>query len=73
MTMLQFIIFIVLPILILTGAFAVFMLFRNSWVFKNRIRMIDEDYEKYHCLQDYNYILNRFWIWDFDKFLKPKF
>ena len=78
----------ILVLLIILLLFLVFMLFRNEWVcrkrleFNNavsefRLNLIDQDYEKYKQLPDYNSFMNSiysynkmllyFWVWDLNK------
>jgi len=71
-------ILVLLTIGILGLMFSASMLYRNEWVYKMRIRWIDEDYknpdtERANWRVDqvsYNTMLYRFWIWDESKFLE---
>lgn len=55
-----------------TTFFCVFMLFRNKWVYDQRIKILDSDLSKYRKLPDYDTMLNKFWIWNVDKFIKEE-
>jgi hypothetical protein len=46
------------------------MLYRNNWVCKNQIYLINNDFDSYCKLQNRDYIMHHFWIWDFSKFVK---
>jgi hypothetical protein len=48
----------------------VFFLFRNSWVYRQRSKLLDSDRDKYYQLPPYDDMVIRFWIWDVNKFLK---
>ncbi len=49
-----------------------FMLIRNEWVLKKRLEAIDIGMDYYEKLESYDTCLYKFWIWDFDKFIKVK-
>ena len=55
--------------------FCVLMLFRNSWVYKVRIAVLDNSrwdggkHVEFKSLPSYDYMMLRFWIWDVKKFL----
>ncbi len=55
-----------------TAFFCIFMLFRNKWVYNQRIKLLDHDSIKYRKLPDYDTMLNTFWIWDVNKFIKEE-
>lgn len=46
---------------------AMYMLARNDWILKIRLRMIEEDWEGYRCAPDYGTMLYRWWCWDIEK------
>ncbi|MET0439171.1 MAG: hypothetical protein ABW043_16930 [Devosia sp.] len=58
-------------------AFTLFMLARNSWVFKQRMKLIRQSaydpatntLSPYASLPSYEAMLWRFWIWDINKFI----
>lgn len=61
------------------GVFAVFMLRRNDWVFRQRYAILNdptktvgECLSKYERLAPYDAMLARFWVWDVEKFLTPQ-
>lgn len=60
----------ILTIYALVACSILFFQIRNNWVFKTRKNMIDDDFQKYKTLVDYNTMLFRFWIWDVEKFVK---
>lgn len=49
---------------------AVFIEIRNKWVYKNRIKLIDDDWKAYKKLPSYNQMMFKFWVWDINKFIK---
>jgi hypothetical protein len=49
-----------------------FKMHRNNWVYKVRLKMIDDDYETYHRLPSYDYMCDCWWIWDVKKFIDKK-
>ena len=50
----------------------IFMLFRNKWVFNQRIATLNTDMKEYGKLAEYNTMLFKFWIWDIEKFKENK-
>lgn len=55
------------------GLFACsFMLARNKWLYVNVLKMLQEDYERYELLPRYEDMLNKFWVWDLNKFIKSQ-
>lgn len=58
--------------------FCIFMMFRNRWVYKARMRVLNDhgaDLEslgralkEYHRLPDYNTMVWRWWVWDVEEF-----
>lgn len=44
------------------------MLVRNDWVYRERGKLLDADFPRYRQLPSYNCTMNKFWIWDIDKF-----
>jgi hypothetical protein len=48
--------------------FCVFMLYRNRWVYRERIKAIS-DYEKYCRLPSYDFMMLHFWVFDINWFL----
>lgn len=56
--------------LVLFACFTCMFVLRNQWVFRERIRLLHEDIWLYLQLPSYDYMMNRFWIWDVEKFLK---
>ena len=49
-------------LLVLVIIWSLLMLWRNERVAKFRLRMIDENFEDYKLLEDYERMLYRFWI-----------
>lgn len=53
--------------------FCSFMLFRNSWVYEERDRVLDDiphnnwDWSEWNSLWSYDKMLWHFWIWDIEK------
>ena len=49
----------------------VYFLFRNSWVYRQRLKLIDEDFMVYMTLPSYEAMLygQGFWIWDIKYFI----
>ena len=49
----------------------IYMLIRNKWVYKNRVRFIGDGTDRYHRLPSYDFMMNkRPFCWDIDKFLE---
>lgn len=61
-----------LSFLALVILLAVLTLIRNDWVFRNRVKMVWDDFEGFKQLPSYEAMLFRFWVWDVKKFLKNK-
>lgn len=62
--------------LVATGAWAAFMLYRNSWVYRARQSVLhDPDLPLEVCMYEYDRLppyetmLKKFWVWDLDKFM----
>lgn len=53
-------------ILILLHAAA--WLWRNEWVYRVRVKMIDDDFERYKRLPSYLSMFLQIWVWDVNKF-----
>lgn len=53
-------------ILILVAGFA--WMWRVEWVYRVRVKMIDEDFERYKRLPSYLSMTLQVWIWDVNKF-----
>lgn len=55
--------------------FSACFLIRNEWVFRNRMRILDESdwvhgrHVPYCYLPSYDEMMRRFWIWNADRFL----
>jgi len=45
------------------------LLYRNNWVYKNRIALIKQDLGTYNKLESYYQMVFKFWIWDINKFI----
>jgi len=65
---------IFLTIAILGECFCFYMLFRNRCVGKFRLGILDDEsltleerLKKYDSFPRYNEMMNRFWIWNFEK------
>jgi len=52
---------------LITVVFCFFMLFRNDWVFKQRQRLLDENFFEYSKYWSYEKMLQKFYIWDVEK------
>lgn len=48
----------------------VFIWIRNVWVYKNRIKLLRDDYETYQKLPSYHQMMFKFWVWNINKFIK---
>lgn len=57
-------------ILIVLIFIVVFILIRNEWVYRKRVKILREDSDKFYRLEDYDEMMYRFWIWDVEKFIK---
>lgn len=52
-------------------AASIYMLIRNSWVCRNRIKLIYLDMSAYDAAPSYDVMLHRyFWDWNFDRLCK---
>ena len=49
-------------------AFCVYMLWRNQRVYEFRMRLIDEDMDRYNQLPGYDEMVNRWWVWPLERF-----
>lgn len=58
---------LILGILILQLFFCIFMAFRNQWVYKQRLNLINNKWESYPNYWTYNKMFLHFWIWDVEK------
>jgi hypothetical protein len=47
--------------------FCFFMLYRNNWVYKQRMLLIDTKWETYHNYWDYQKMMKYWWIWNVEK------
>jgi vacuolar-type H+-ATPase subunit I/STV1 len=61
-------------VLVFIGLFAIFfcffMLFRNDWVYRKRIEIINKNMNEYDILMPYEYMVSKFWCWDINKMKK---
>ncbi len=55
---------------VLIVVLGVFRLVRNSWVYDQRTHLVFSDYATYKKLPSYGTMLNQFWIWDINEFVK---
>lgn len=47
-----------------------YLLNRNIWVYRQRVRLIMNDWDTYKKLPSYDYMMYRkFWVWNINKFL----
>ena len=51
---------------------SVYMLFRNQWVYNQRIYLINTNFDLYLKLPTYDCMMFKFWVWNVDKFLPKK-
>ena len=56
-------------------SFSFYIMFRNDWVYRNRIRLINkcetlEDFIAFRRLPSYSRMMWKFWVWDIEKFKK---
>lgn len=57
--------------IIAINIFVIFGLFRNMWVLKNRLEMLDILGEYYYdTMPSYSVMMLKFWIWNIYKFVK---
>lgn len=65
-------IFYIVPAIFgLTILGSIYMLIRNDWVYRNRIRLLYKDWDAYDRLPSYDSMWLRFWVWDINKFIQP--
>lgn len=58
-----------IPLLLLGClVWCLFMLVRNEWVYRSRIKLTGTD--DYHRLPSYDDMMKRWWVWSIKKFLK---
>lgn len=51
------------------GVFAIYILFRNEWVYNCRTFLLHSNYDTYKKLPSYDKMVLKFWVWDVNKFL----
>lgn len=52
---------------------AAYMLIRNKWIYKNRVRLLWSDYAAYQAAPSYEWMWGaRFWDWNFDRLCKSR-
>lgn len=63
--------------LLVSIGFLFFFLYRNDWVYKKRMAILNapnkttrEQLDDYDSLVDYDTMFWKFWIWDIEKFRK---
>jgi hypothetical protein len=56
-----------LVLLMLWSSF--YYLFRNGWVYRQRVAILQADRDAYQRLPSYETMMRRFWIWDAAKFI----
>ncbi len=61
---------ITLGFMVAVGVSCIFMLFRNHWVYKQRISLLSKDYHLYKRLPSYNHMMLTFWIWNVKRYIK---
>ncbi|PKB90925.1 hypothetical protein A8A01_03195 [Ewingella americana] len=65
-------IFLIIAIAIPVSAllWCVFMLHRNSWVYKQRMKVLhgENGFNEHQKLPSYDYMMRKFWVWDVNKF-----
>ena len=44
------------------------VLYRNHWVFKARMAVLDQGLDEYHKLEPYDTMLMRWWCWNIEEF-----
>lgn len=64
-------------LLLILLSYSFLMLIRNDWVFRERIRLMDERFKRnstYRPLDEdyltYDQMMRRFWIWDVERMRK---
>ena len=53
---------------ILSNSLVLFSMYRNTWVFNVRAKILDEDYDEFKKLVSFNQMFWKVWIWDINKF-----
>ena len=51
-------------------AICIFFFFRANWVFNTHVKLLKKNLDQYKKLRGRNYMLQHFWIWDVEKFIK---
>jgi hypothetical protein len=54
---------------VLMLALCAYMIIRNQWVYRNRLKLLNNDWDTYKKLPSYHAMMRRFWIWDINKFI----
>ena len=72
MGVLKVITLIIVVVLIIAQLFCLFMLCRSEWVYSQRTKLLYSDYDKYKKLPDYDIMVNKFWVWNVNKFIKEE-
>lgn len=54
----------------LAMAFCVYMMSRNECVYRFRIGLFHTNFNNYLKLPPYDHMVNRFWVWPLERFLK---
>jgi hypothetical protein len=49
--------------------FSVFLGIRNQWVFRQRRKLMESNFETFKKLPSYEKMVWRWWVWDIYKFL----
>lgn len=48
----------------------IFLFIRNEWAYRERIKLLNSNFDLYLKLPSYNKIIFSFWIWNINKFIK---
>lgn len=57
---------------ILPNGLLLFSMYRNHWVFKVRVEVLQSDINEFKKLVSYHEMYWKIWIWDINKFKKKK-
>lgn len=51
-------------------AWSTVMVWRVRWVYRNGVELLHRDLAAYLRLPEFNVMVNRWWIWDFEEFYR---
>ena len=49
-----------------------YMLMRVMWIFRKRMEVLNESLDEYHKMPSYDWMINKIFVWDFEKLKNAK-